>query len=151
MILEENKDAHFYDGRDDLLDGDDGVEKNDRILNSTIETKSSLPVKNVIDSFERKNPLLSSPIPHHNASLSPPNIVIKITDFSPSMQDSAIKISMETLPTLSSSPSSSLSEMARKIKEYFESLFGMTWHCIIGKNFGSYVSHGIYIIFYKQT
>lgn len=32
-------------------------------------------------------------------------------------------------------------DMAAYIKREFDKRFGPTWHCIVGKNFGSYVTH----------
>ena len=31
-------------------------------------------------------------------------------------------------------------EMATFIKENFKSLYGGTWHCVVGRNFGSFVT-----------
>ncbi|KCV68281.1 dynein light chain LC8-type, variant [Fonticula alba] len=32
-------------------------------------------------------------------------------------------------------------EIAAHIKKTFDQRYGKTWHCIVGKSFGSYVSH----------
>lgn len=41
-------------------------------------------------------------------------------------------------------------EIASIIKKEMDKLYGSTWHCIVGKNFGSYVSHeaGSFIYFF---
>ncbi|KHJ42917.1 dynein light chain type 1 [Trichuris suis] len=41
-------------------------------------------------------------------------------------------------------------EMASYLKKGFEQTFGPTWHCIVGRQFSSYVTHenGSYIYFY---
>lgn len=33
-------------------------------------------------------------------------------------------------------------EIASHIKKEFDSRYGTTWHCIVGRNYGSYVTHG---------
>ena len=33
-------------------------------------------------------------------------------------------------------------DVAQYIKKEFDSRFGATWHCIVGRNFGSFVTHG---------
>ncbi|KAG4300960.1 hypothetical protein PCANB_002698 [Pneumocystis canis] len=33
-------------------------------------------------------------------------------------------------------------DIAAHIKNEFDKKFGTTWHCIVGRNFGSYVTHG---------
>ena len=41
-------------------------------------------------------------------------------------------------------------EIASSIKRAFESEYGKTWHCIVGRNFSTHVTHeeGAYIYFY---
>lgn len=33
-------------------------------------------------------------------------------------------------------------DIASYIKREFDRRFGTTWHCIVGRNYGSYVTHG---------
>ena len=33
-------------------------------------------------------------------------------------------------------------DVAMYIKKEFDRLHGTTWHCVVGKNFGSFVTHG---------
>nr|ODO03827.1 dynein light chain LC8-type [Cryptococcus depauperatus CBS 7855] len=33
-------------------------------------------------------------------------------------------------------------DMAMYIKKRFDQMYGTTWHCVVGKNFGSFVTHG---------
>jgi dynein light chain LC8-type len=33
-------------------------------------------------------------------------------------------------------------DIAAQIKKEFDRRFGTTWHVVVGKNFGSYVTHG---------
>jgi dynein light chain LC8-type len=41
-------------------------------------------------------------------------------------------------------------DVAAAIKKEFDAKYGPTWHCIVGRNFGSYVTHetGCFIYFY---
>lgn len=34
-----------------------------------------------------------------------------------------------------------LKDIAAMIKKELDQRYGLTWHCIVGKNFGSYVTH----------
>ena len=34
-------------------------------------------------------------------------------------------------------------DIAQHIKREFDSRYGATWHCIVGRNFGSFVTHGM--------
>lgn len=34
-------------------------------------------------------------------------------------------------------------DIACHIKKEFDSRYGTTWHCIVGRNYGSYVTHGM--------
>ena len=33
-------------------------------------------------------------------------------------------------------------DIAQQIKKDFDTRYGATWHCIVGRNFGSFVTHG---------
>ena len=41
-------------------------------------------------------------------------------------------------------------DMATKVKQHFDSTFGGTWHCIIGRNFGCSLTHDTRnLVFFK--
>ncbi|VEU22957.1 DEKNAAC104279 [Brettanomyces naardenensis] len=44
-------------------------------------------------------------------------------------------------------------DIAASIKKSMDKAYGPTWHCIVGKNFGSFVSHesGNFIYFYVDN
>nr|AAX30103.1 dynein light chain 2 [Schistosoma japonicum]CAX74139.1 Dynein light chain 2, cytoplasmic [Schistosoma japonicum] len=44
-------------------------------------------------------------------------------------------------------------DVASFIKKEFDKQYGPTWHCIVGKNFGSYVTHNTkcFIYFYLHN
>ncbi|KAL1821575.1 hypothetical protein ACET3Z_016444 [Daucus carota] len=57
-----------------------------------------------------------------------------------SMQDHALCFTNSLLrDTTNCSPSPSL--LARSLKKEFDSLYGRLWHCIVGRSFGSFVTH----------
>lgn len=57
-----------------------------------------------------------------------------------SMQEHALCFTNSLLRNKSNcSPSPSL--LARSLKKEFDSLYGRVWHCIVGKSFGSFVTH----------
>lgn len=37
-------------------------------------------------------------------------------------------------------------DIAQYIKKEFDSRAGATWHCIVGRNFGSFVTHGTLLL-----
>jgi dynein light chain LC8-type len=37
-------------------------------------------------------------------------------------------------------------DIAAQIKKEFDRRHGPTWHVVVGKNFGSYVTHGAYLV-----
>nr|CAX74849.1 Dynein light chain 2, cytoplasmic [Schistosoma japonicum] len=44
-------------------------------------------------------------------------------------------------------------DIACYVKKEFDKIYGPTWHCIVGRNFGSYVTHEAkhFIYFYLQN
>ncbi|XP_004295170.1 PREDICTED: uncharacterized protein LOC101310973 [Fragaria vesca subsp. vesca] len=42
---------------------------------------------------------------------------------------------------LSSKPRPNPTHIARALKKEFDSLYGPAWHCVVGKSFGSFVTH----------
>lgn len=44
-------------------------------------------------------------------------------------------------PTNPENPSDSYMKIAEEIKREFDHKYKKTWHCIVGKNFGSFVTH----------
>ena len=63
--------------------------------------------------------------------------VIKNVDMTEEMQQEAVevaRIALEKYPIEK--------DIAAYIKREFDKKHGSTWHCIVGRNFGSYVTHG---------
>ncbi|KAI1844791.1 hypothetical protein JX266_009019 [Neoarthrinium moseri] len=64
---------------------------------------------------------------------------IKSADMTDDMQQEAIEVAQEAMQKFSIEK-----DIAQHIKRTFDDRKGPTWHCIVGRNFGSYVTHGEY-------
>ena len=62
--------------------------------------------------------------------------VVKNADMSEDMQQDAIDISTQALEKFNIEK-----DIAAFIKKEFDKKYNPTWHCIVGRNFGSYVTH----------
>ncbi|XP_062445941.1 dynein light chain 2, cytoplasmic-like isoform X1 [Rhea pennata] len=69
-------------------------------------------------------------------TMSDQKAVIKDTDMSEDMQQEAIDCAILALEKYNVEK-----EIAALIKREFEKKYSPTWHCIVGRKFGSYVSH----------
>ncbi|KAH8081338.1 dynein light chain type 1-domain-containing protein [Cristinia sonorae] len=66
----------------------------------------------------------------------PAKAVIKNVDMSEEMQQEAVDIASAALEKYNIEK-----DIAAQIKKEFDKRFGPTWHVVVGKNFGSYVTH----------
>eukprot|EP00887_Chlorella_sp_A99_P004063 scaffold11.g4063.t1 len=62
--------------------------------------------------------------------------VIKSTDMTDEMQQDAVSTAVAALDKYTIEK-----DVAAYIKKEFDSKHNPTWHCIVGRNFGSYVTH----------
>eukprot|EP01134_Creolimax_fragrantissima_P002846 CFRG2846T1 len=62
--------------------------------------------------------------------------VIKSVDMLEDLQKSAIEVATEALDKHSVEK-----DVAAYIKKEFDSRYTPSWHCIVGRNFGSFVTH----------
>ncbi|VDM22758.1 unnamed protein product [Hydatigera taeniaeformis] len=62
--------------------------------------------------------------------------VVKNADMSEEMQRKAVDCANEAMQNHAVEK-----DVAAAIKKKFDSEYGPTWHCIVGRNFGSYVTH----------
>jgi dynein light chain LC8-type len=62
--------------------------------------------------------------------------VIKVADMSDQMQMDAVEIATQALEKFSIEK-----DVAAHIKKEFDKQHNPTWHCVVGRNFGSYVTH----------
>ncbi|KAI8975259.1 dynein light chain 1, cytoplasmic [Mycotypha africana] len=74
--------------------------------------------------------------------MADPKAVIKAVDMSEEMQQEAIECSTQALEKYNIEK-----DIAAHIKREFDRKYGPTWHCVVGRNFGSFVTHeNIYAI-----
>ena len=66
-----------------------------------------------------------------------PKAVIKNVDMKEDVQQETIDIAAAALEKFSIEK-----DIAAQIKKDLDARFGPTWHVVVGKNFGSYVTHG---------
>ncbi|VDP69978.1 unnamed protein product [Echinostoma caproni] len=73
--------------------------------------------------------------------------VIKNADMSNEVQEDAVQTAALALDRYQVEK-----DIAAHLKKEFDKKYGPTWHCVVGKNFGSYVTHetGNFIYFYLQ-
>ena len=71
--------------------------------------------------------------------------VIKAVEMEDEMRDFAISEALNALEKANTEM-----KVASLLKDKFEEKYASTWHCIVGRNFGGYVTHeiGRYIYFY---
>jgi len=62
--------------------------------------------------------------------------VIKNVDMTDEMQQEALDCARQALEKYNIEK-----DIAAHIKREFDKKYGTTWHCIVGRNFGSYVTH----------
>mmetsp|Transcript_5978 Transcript_5978/g.9730 ORF Transcript_5978/g.9730 Transcript_5978/m.9730 type:complete len:93 (-) Transcript_5978:160-438(-) len=70
------------------------------------------------------------------ASQEPRKPVIKNADMSQDMQDEAVELAVQAMDKYNKE-----ADIANYLKKEFDKKKGPFWHCIVGKNFGSYVTH----------
>jgi len=76
---------------------------------------------------------------HHGTAGDVPTqkAVIKNVDMSEDMQRTSVEIALAALEKYTVEK-----DIAAEVKKEFDKKFGPTWHVVVGKNFGSYVTHG---------
>jgi len=77
-----------------------------------------------------------------------PKATIKNVDMSEEMQQASVDIASSALDKYTVEK-----DIAAQIKREFDKKYGPTWHVVVGKNFGSYVTHETkhFIYFYIGT
>ncbi|KAL4283979.1 hypothetical protein GQ457_16G030850 [Hibiscus cannabinus] len=74
--------------------------------------------------------------PESTTSPPPKKIIIKSADMKDELQKAAIDIAIAAFEK-----NNVEKDVAEIIKKEFDKHHGPTWHCIVGRNFGSYVTH----------
>jgi dynein light chain LC8-type len=72
-----------------------------------------------------------------STSTGGPKAVVKNVDMSDPMQQDCLEITSSALEKFSIEK-----DIAAQIKKDLDKKHGATWHVVVGKNFGSYVTHG---------
>ncbi|KAL6970274.1 Dynein light chain 2, cytoplasmic [Sarracenia purpurea var. burkii] len=86
-----------------------------------------------------------------SAAEAPPpvrKVTIKSADMKEDLQKEAVDIALAAFEKHNVEK-----DVAEKIKKEFDRKHGPTWHCIVGKNFGSYVTHETnhFVYFYLDS
>jgi len=78
-----------------------------------------------------------------SSSMGLPKPVVKLCDMDPEMENDALSVSLDALENLNSEK-----EVAQAVRDWFVKKYNGVWHCIVGRNFGSYATyeakHNIY-------
>ncbi|XVF28290.1 hypothetical protein REPUB_Repub15cG0017300 [Reevesia pubescens] len=102
---------------------------------STEEAKRSitgaLTMKPTTDD-RKPSPALSA----ESATSPAKKVIIKSADMKDNMQKEAVNIAISAFEK-----NNVEKDVAEHIKKEFDTRHGPTWHCIVGRNFGSYVTH----------
>lgn len=71
----------------------------------------------------------------------PATVQIRTVFMDEAKQSKAVELAREACANekMSQSPR----EIAGHIKNHFDALYGPAWHCIVGRSYGSFVTHGI--------
>jgi dynein light chain LC8-type len=75
-----------------------------------------------------------------------PKAIIKNVDMSEEMQQDSVDIASAALEKYNIEK-----DIAAQIKKEFDRKYGPTWHVVVGKNFGSYVTHGMLACLISQS
>ncbi|ODN76936.1 hypothetical protein L202_05505 [Cryptococcus amylolentus CBS 6039] len=66
----------------------------------------------------------------------PLKATVKSVDMSEEMQTKAVETVFDSFDRYDE-----MKDMAMYVKKQFDRMYGTTWHCVVGKNFGSFVTH----------
>ncbi|CAN4091666.1 unnamed protein product [Withania somnifera] len=88
---------------------------------------------------------------HSSGSVPSPSskkVTIKSADMKYDVQKEAVDIAIAAFEKHNVEK-----DVAEQIKKEFDKKYGPTWHCIVGKNFGSYVTHETnhFVYFYLDS
>lgn len=90
---------------------------------------------------EHKDKPSVQPMPQGDAPAF--RIQVKNADMSEEMQERALELAKGALQQQLGAR-----DMAGSIKKEFDRVYGPAWHCIVGKAFGSFVTHGTHVAVY---
>lgn len=81
-------------------------------------------------------PFFNLKIDERDTKMTDRKAVIKNADMSEDMQQDAVDCATQALEKYNIEK-----DIAAFIKKEFDKKYNPTWHCIVGRNFGSYVTH----------
>ncbi|KAI5235279.1 Dynein Light Chain 1, Cytoplasmic [Manis pentadactyla] len=85
---------------------------------------------------DREGDHCSRPAPTPTVAMCDRKAVIKNADMSEEMQQDSVECATQALEKYNIEK-----DIAAHIKKEFDKKYNPTWHCIVGRNFGSYVTH----------
>ncbi|XP_042516195.1 dynein light chain 2, cytoplasmic-like [Macadamia integrifolia] len=89
-----------------------------------------------MDERKRGKPLSDDKKSPSASPVSGKKVIIKSADMKEDLQKEAIDCALSAFEK-----NSVEKDVAEHIKKEFDKKHGPTWHCIVGRNFGSYVTH----------
>ncbi|XP_030935867.1 uncharacterized protein LOC115960968 [Quercus lobata] len=69
------------------------------------------------------------------------NVRLRLADMPPTMQELAFRHTRSLLDSSPNTKKPSPTHLAMCLKKEFDAIYGPAWHCIVGKSFGSFVTH----------
>ncbi|XP_030549747.2 dynein light chain, cytoplasmic-like isoform X2 [Rhodamnia argentea] len=69
------------------------------------------------------------------------NVRLRSSDMPVHMQERALRCTRSFLDSSSPNLRPNNTHLARALKKEFDSVYGPAWHCVVGKSFGSFVTH----------
>jgi len=94
------------------------------------------------DKVDMPSSIDASSAPRDNLTGNAPKAIIKNVDMSEELQQESVDIASAALEKYNIEK-----DIAAQIKKEFDRRHGPTWHVVVGKNFGSYVTHGMLFSF----
>lgn len=83
--------------------------------------------------------------PGSDALPGPAKAVIKNVDMSDELQKDTIDVAVEATKKYTVEK-----DIAAEIKRNMDKKFTPTWHVVVGKNFGSFVTHGLFLLSFSN-
>ncbi|GMY07809.1 dynein light chain, cytoplasmic [Fagus crenata] len=69
------------------------------------------------------------------------NVRLRLANMPPTMQERAFRHTRSLLDSTPEKKKPSPTHLAMCLKKEFDAIYGPAWHCIVGKSFGSFVTH----------
>ncbi|KAL5569912.1 hypothetical protein UlMin_026487 [Ulmus minor] len=88
-------------------------------------------------------PIVRAPVTEVNLPALAVDLKIRLrsADMAPAMQERAFRCTRALLDANPDEKKHNASRLAMSLKKEFDGIYGPAWHCIVGKSFGSFVTH----------